>query len=174
MDISVHCQPLFRKIIKYFKCPKQKVKIVCFTLLNLENRNGQTKGFTKMKRFFKKTLTGLAVAMLVLLLAAVVTAAFFQEAVGKKLIAEINKQLETELKVGGFELSLIKGFPNATASFHDVVVTGKFGEGLLEAKDMAFHFRLLSLFGPQVKVHSVAISDGALNVHIDERGKGQF
>ncbi|HFA49688.1 MAG TPA: hypothetical protein ENJ95_11815 [Bacteroidetes bacterium] len=127
-----------------------------------------------MNKFFKKTLIGLAAAMLVLLLAAVVIAAFFQDAVGKKLIAEINKQLETELKVGGFELSLIKDFPNATASLHDVVVTGKFGAGLLEAQDMAFHFRLLSLFSSQVKVRSVGISDGALYVHIDKRGKGNF
>ncbi len=127
-----------------------------------------------MNRFLKKIAVGLGLALLVLVLAAIVIAGFFQEAVGKKLIAEINKQLTTELTVGDFDLSLLRGFPNATASLHDVVVKGQFGEGLLEAKDMAFQFRLLSLFGPQVKVHSVTIGDGALNIHIDRRGNANY
>lgn len=127
-----------------------------------------------MQRFLKRIIIGLAIVMLLLVLAAVVIAGFFQDAVGRKLIAEINKQLTTELTVGDFDLSLLRGFPNATASLHDVVVMDQFGEGLLEAKDMAFHFRLLSLFGSQVKVHSVKISNGALNVHIDKRGKNNY
>lgn len=127
-----------------------------------------------MQRFLKRIIIGLGIVVLLLVLAAVVIAGFFQEAVGKKLIAEINKQLTTELTVGDFDLSLLRGFPNATASLHNVVVMDQFGEGLLEAKDMAFHFRLLSLFGAQVKVHSVKISDGALNVHIDKRGKNNY
>ncbi len=127
-----------------------------------------------MNRVLKKIGIVLLVILLVLVSAAIVIAGFFQEAVGKKLIAEINKQLTTELTVGDFDLSLLRGFPNATASLHNVVVKGQFGEGLLEAKDMAFHFRLLSLFGPQVKVHSVTISDGALNIHIDNRGNSNY
>ncbi len=127
-----------------------------------------------MQKILKKIIIGLGIVLLVLVLAAVVIAGFFQEAVGKRLISEINKQLTTELTVGDFDLSLLRDFPNATASLHDVVVTGQFGEGLLEAKDMAFHFRLLSLFGDQVKVHSVKVSDGALNVHIDKREKNNY
>lgn len=90
------------------------------------------------------------------------------------MIKEINKQLTTELKVGSFDLSLLRGFPNATASLRDVVVVGKFGEGLLEAKTMDFHFRLLSLFGSNVKVHSITIRDGALHAHIDKNGKTNY
>lgn len=127
-----------------------------------------------MKRLLKKVAVGLGIALLVLLLAAVVIAGFFQDAVGEKLIAELNGQLTTELTVGDFELSLLRGFPNATASFQDVIVKGKFGEGLLEAKEMSFHFRLLSLFGSQVKVHSVAIKDGALNVRTDRSGQANY
>lgn len=127
-----------------------------------------------MKKVFRKIIFGIAILLLVLMIAMVVIAGFFQEAVGKKLISEINKQLVTELTVGDFDLSLLKGFPNATASLHDISVKGRFGEDLLEAKDLAFHFRLFSLFGSNVKVHSVKVSDGALNVRIDKRGKTNY
>ncbi|MEO1257667.1 MAG: hypothetical protein AAFZ15_02690 [Bacteroidota bacterium] len=127
-----------------------------------------------MSKIFKKLIIGIGVLVMLLLIALIVIASFFQEAVGNKLISEINKQLTTELTVGDFDLSLLKGFPNATASLHDVVVKGRFGEGVLEAKDVAFHFKLLSLFGSTVKVHSVKIKDGALNVRIDRRGGANY
>jgi len=119
-------------------------------------------------------LISLLAIVLVLVLSAVVIAGFFQDAVGRKLIKEVNKQLKTELTVGDFHLSLLRGFPDATASLREVVVMGTDGERLLEAKDIAFRFRLLSLFGPQVKVHSMSIKDGALNIRISKSGQANY
>ena len=127
-----------------------------------------------MKKILRKIIWSIVILMLVLLVTMVVIAGFFQEAVGEKLITEINKQLTTELTVGDFDLSLLKDFPNATASLHNVAIKGRFGERLLEAKDLAFHFRLFSLFGSNVKVHSVKVSDGALNVRIDKKGRANY
>jgi hypothetical protein len=127
-----------------------------------------------MNKNVKRVLIGLAVAVLLMLIAAVVIAGFFQDAVGRKLIREINKELTTELKVGDFDLSLLRGFPDATATLRDVVVEGLNKGGLLEAKEMSFHFRLLSLFGSKVKVHSMTIRDGALNILIDKTGKANY
>ena len=103
---------------------------------------------------------GILVAVIVV--AAVVIAAFFQDAVGKRLIAVLNQQLKTQVKVGSFDLSLLRNFPDATASLKDVTVMGLNKKPLLEAQEMAFNFRLLSLFEKQVKVHSVTISNGRL------------
>jgi hypothetical protein len=112
--------------------------------------------------------------VLLVVIAAVVIAAFFQEAVGKKLIAQINKQLKTELKVGSFDLSLLRNFPDATASLRDVTLMGVNKKPLLEAEEVAFNFRLLSLFESQVKVHSVSVRDGALKVWVDKNGKANY
>ncbi len=127
-----------------------------------------------MKKGLKRILISLLVLVLTLVLSAVVIAGFFQEAVGRKLIKEINKQLKTELTVNDFDLSLLKNFPDATASLRGVVVMGVDNERLLEANDVAFNFRLLSLFGSNVKVHSVTIRDGALNIHINKSGKPNY
>ncbi|MCC6726198.1 MAG: AsmA family protein [Saprospiraceae bacterium] len=127
-----------------------------------------------MNRHVKRSLVGLVATVLLVVVAAVVIAAFFQEAVGKKLISQINKQLKTELKVGSFDLSLLRNFPNATASLRDVKLMGLDKAPLLEAQEVAFNFRLLSLFESQVKIHSVSVSDGALKVHVNKAGKANY
>jgi hypothetical protein len=126
------------------------------------------------RKHVKRLGIGLVGLIFLLILSAIIIAGFFQQAVGKKLISEINKNLKTELRVGSFDLSLLRSFPNATVRLQDVVVLGAFGEGLVEAKEMSFHFHLLSLFGSQVKVHSLSIKNGALNIHIDRKGKQNY
>ncbi|MEK7253419.1 MAG: AsmA family protein, partial [Bacteroidota bacterium] len=128
----------------------------------------------KKKSIFKRLLLILGLGIGLLVLAAVVIAAFFQNAVGKQLISQINKQLKTELTVGEVDLSLLKGFPNATVILREVTVMDIFKEPLLEAKEVSFHFGLLSLFGKQVQVHSVAIRDGALNIRTNKNGKANY
>ena len=127
-----------------------------------------------MKKQVKRGFLGLVAVILLTVLAAVVIAAFFQEAVGKKLISQINKQLKTELKVGSFDLSLLRNFPNATASLHGVTLMGLNKKPLLEAQEVAFNFRLLSLFEDEVKVHSMAVRDGALKVLVNKEGKANY
>lgn len=127
-----------------------------------------------MKKNLKRVLISFGALIAVIIMAAVVIAAFFQEEVGKALISEINKQLKTELKVGSFDLSLLRNFPDATVSLRDVVLEGLNGEGLVDAQLMAFNFRILSLLGSSVKVHSVTIQDGSLNVLIDKKGQANY
>jgi AsmA-like C-terminal region len=127
-----------------------------------------------MNKTIKRTGIVLGAALLLLLLAAVVIAGFFQDAVGRKLISELNKQVTTELKVTGFDLSLLRNFPDATVSLNGVSVMGANEEPLMEAGEMSFNFRLLSLFGSSVKVHAMAIRNGALTVQIDRFGKANY
>jgi len=127
-----------------------------------------------MKKHIKRGFLGLGVLVAVVVVAAIVIAAFFQEAVGKKLIAVLNQQLKTEVKVGSFDLSLLRNFPDARASLRDVTVMGLNKKPLLKAQEMAFNFRLLSLFEKQVKIHSVSISDGALDIWVDKNGKANY
>lgn len=127
-----------------------------------------------MNKYVKRAFLGLGGTVVLVVVAAIVVAAFFQDAVGRKLIAEINKQLKTELKVGDFDLSLLRNFPDATVSLREVVVMGIDKDPLLEAEEVSFSFRLLSLFGQEVKIHTVAIQDGALNVRVAKNGKANY
>ena len=127
-----------------------------------------------MKRFLKKFLLFSIVALALLIGIAAIIAGFFEQQIGRKLITEINRQLDTELAVGDFELSLLSGFPNASANLHTVTLDDNRKGTLMEANNLSFRFGLFSLFGSNIKVHSVVIEDGALFVHIDKKGRANY
>ena len=127
-----------------------------------------------MKRFFKKFLLFLIVILVLLIGTAAVIAGFFEQQIGRKLISEINRQLDAELAVGDFELSLLSGFPDASANLNTVTLDDNRKGTLMEADNLSFRFGLFSLFGSNIKVHSVVIEDGALFIHIDKKGRANY
>jgi len=126
------------------------------------------------KRFLRKLLVWTSLAFGLLLLTSVVIAAFFEDEIGVKLINEINKEIKTELKVEDFSLSLLSGFPNVSANLKNVSLKDNQKGNLVEAQNIAFKIGLFSLFGSNIKVKSVEISDGALFIKRDRRGNVNY
>jgi AsmA-like C-terminal region/AsmA family len=124
--------------------------------------------------FFRKLLLWLVVLLGIIFIGAVTIAAFFEEEIGEKLVTEVNKKLESELTVVNFNLSLLSNFPNASGDLQGVVLKGVKGENLLEAKRVSFRFGLMSLFGSDIHVKSVVISDGTLFLHRDRKGNVNY
>ncbi|MEM1319207.1 MAG: AsmA-like C-terminal region-containing protein [Bacteroidota bacterium] len=127
-----------------------------------------------MKRFLKKFLLGSGIIIGLVMLALVIIAAFFEDKISERLVSEINKQLNAELTVEEFELSLLSGFPNASANLRRVILSDAMDGTLLEADNLAFRFGLLSLFGSHINVKQIIIQDGALFTRINKRGKANF
>lgn len=127
-----------------------------------------------MKRFLKKSGLFLLISIVIIVIGAVIIAAFFEKQIGDRLLSEINKQLDSELTVGDFDLSLLSGFPDASANLRNVIIDDTFEGTLLEANNLSFRFGLFSLFGNDLKVHSIVIEDGALFVRINKRGVANY
>lgn len=127
-----------------------------------------------MKKFVKRLLLILFIFVVVAVIALVAIASLFEDRVGRLITKEINKQLITELQVQDFDLSILRTFPSAGANLQGVRLMGRNDEALLEAEEMSFRFKLLSLLGSNLKVNSVVISNGALNVQIDKRGRANY
>ncbi|MFT6322255.1 MAG: hypothetical protein ACJAT4_003190, partial [Granulosicoccus sp.] len=125
--------------------------------------------FPSMNKYLKKFLvwSGLFVLMTMFLL--ILIASVFEDQISERLVTEVNKQLKTELRVGEFNLSLISGFPDASANLHDVELDDALSGMLLEAQNLSFHFGLFSLFGSNIKVHSIVIEDGSLYIKKDKK-----
>jgi hypothetical protein len=115
---------------------------------------------------------GIALAA-VPLLAAIVAAAF-EKPIGSQIIAEVNKQLSTELKVREFNLSLLRGFPNVSAELLGVSLLDTRKKNLLQADRLTFRFGLFSLFKTKKLVRSCKIEKGTLSIYVDERGKANY
>ncbi len=127
-----------------------------------------------MKKFLKRLLIIFSIFFVLTIITLVVIASVFEDTIGKRVITEVNKQLTSELTVGGFDLSVIRTFPNLGANLQKVVLEDSRDGVLLEAEEISFRLGLFSLLGSEVKVKSVVISDGALNIDIDRKGKGNF
>lgn len=127
-----------------------------------------------MNKYLKKFLVWTSIFIGVLLLTLVVVAAFFEDQISNRLVKEINKQLKTELQVGEFNLSLLSGFPDASANLHNVKLDDALKGTLLEAENLAFRFGLFSLLSSNIKVHSIVVEDGSLYVKKDKRGRVNY
>jgi hypothetical protein len=123
-----------------------------------------------MKKFFKRLSIILLVFFLLIVIALAVVTSLFENRVGNKLTAEINKSLRSELSINDFDLTLFRSFPSLAANLKGVRLEDSRGGELLEAEELSFRFGLLSLFGSSIKVSSVVVSNGALNVQIDKNG----
>ena len=127
-----------------------------------------------MKKFLKRLAIILAVFFVVLIGTVAIIASLFEDKVGRQITKELNKQLKSELVIQDFNLSVIRTFPNVAANLKGVTLKDTRGGALLEAQELSFRFGLMSLFSSKIKVHSVAISDGALNIQIDRQGNPNY
>jgi hypothetical protein len=127
-----------------------------------------------MNKYLKKFLVWLGLFVLVIMFLLIMIASVFEDQISERLVTEVNKQLKTEFRVGEFNLSLISGFPDASANLHDVELGDALSGTLLEAQNLSFRFGLFSLFGSNIKVHSIVIEDGSLYLKKDKRGRTNY
>ncbi|MBC7776150.1 MAG: hypothetical protein H7246_12010 [Phycisphaerae bacterium] len=125
----------------------------------------------RRRSWLHRILLGILFSVFILLLLLVVIAAFFDKQVSQQLVAEINKNLKTELRVGDSSLSLLSGFPSASINLSQVRLKDALGGQLLAAEELSFKFDLLSLFGDDLKIHSVRLRDGAVRILVNRAGK---
>lgn len=117
-------------------------------------------------------VTGIVAASLVLTL--LLVAAVFNEQITRRVLDEVSGSLRTELEVREAKLSLLSGFPNASVNLADVRLKDAFGKNLLAAREVAFRFKITSLFGDRIEVKNLLVSGGALAVRVNERGQANY
>jgi hypothetical protein len=127
-----------------------------------------------MKRFLKRFFLIVSIFALLLLAGAFVLAAVFQDAIGQRIVREINRQIQTELRVERFRLYLLRDFPSASLALKEVELKGTDRRPLLEAGEVSFRIGYSSIFGGALRVNSVWIANGALRAHVDPRGKTNY
>ena len=125
-------------------------------------------------RRFRRILLIIALVLGLLVLILVGVAAFFNKQITERVLDEVRKSLRTELEVREAGLSLLSGFPNASVNLSDVRIKDAFGKNLLSVREVAFRFKITSLFGDRIEVKHLRISGGAIAVHINARGKANY
>lgn len=125
-------------------------------------------------KFIKRFLLIVFTFLLCLVAVGFILAYFYEDAIGTKVVKELSKQLQVDLKVKNVELSVFSGFPDASVNLDGVLLEDTNKKELLKAERLSFRFGLLSLLSDNIKVHKVSVENGALSLHIDRRGNGNF
>jgi len=127
----------------------------------------------KSSSWLVKLAKGFLLLVFILITISFAIAHFFEDEIKSKLVDAINSQLKTELKVESFTLSLLKGLPNVSADFSNVVLQGTFSNDiapLLEASTVSFSVPLLQLLSDKIDIKSVLIKDASLGIYINSKG----
>ncbi len=131
---------------------------------------------------FSKPFRIFAWSLLTTFLLVVVTSSFlslfYEKAIVRYIQRYLDEHLLTELSMKDIRFRVLKGFPNATVEISNPVLLsgeefrvrdfrGTFADTLLQAKSVSFQFDLLKLLGKQYELKKVEITQGRLNILLD-------
>ncbi|MDD4033749.1 MAG: AsmA family protein, partial [Bacteroidales bacterium] len=127
-----------------------------------------------MKKKFK--ITGLILASLLLIL--MLLPFVFQGKITNIVLNQANKNLNAKVAFSEVSLSLIKNFPNATATVHDVSVTGTGAfekDTLFYAKSTSATLNLMSLIsGKEITVKGINLKSPRILAKVLEDGSANW
>jgi hypothetical protein len=127
-----------------------------------------------MKKFIKWTAIIIGV-LLVLLIAAPF---LFKDKIISKIKEEANKNLNAKFDFAGFDLSLIRNFPNLSVNIEklSIVNFAPFeGDTLVYAKTLGLTVDIMSVIrGSEIKIKKVSLEDPVLNFLVNKKGKANW
>ena len=113
----------------------------------------------------------------IFVLALIGIAAFYEEGIGKLVVAELKKSLKTDLDIETAELSLVWQFPQASVSLKNVKLRDESSDTiryLLTAKDISLKCSMFGLLAGNYEFTSIEINDASIYVRHDKRGLGNY
>ena len=131
-----------------------------------------------MKKGLKITGTILVALILAIMAAAIIIPVAFKDKIKDKVEAGLNDMLTAKVSFGGYRLSLLKAFPNASFSLDNLSVTGTVdfeGDTLAAVNSLSIVIILKSLFsGSGYEIKSIVIDEPVVNAIITGDGNANW
>ncbi|MHC1706834.1 MAG: AsmA-like C-terminal region-containing protein [Bacteroidales bacterium] len=97
-------------------------------------------------------------------------ARYYEEAVKKLFVSELNKRLLTEISVKDIHFTFLKHFPYGTLEFEGLVAKDALQsdkkDTLLQAATLQFHFNILDLYHKKYNIKRIDLEDARLKLKI--------
>lgn len=132
----------------------------------------------KMKAKKVLKIVGIGLVVTVGILAAVPF--LFKDQIQNKIKQSINDNLNATVTFDSADLSLLKGFPNATVSLENLAIVNKApfaGDTLVAANQLNLKMAIIELFkgdNEPMSLESFSIEDGKLNIKYNEDGIANY
>lgn len=91
-------------------------------------------------------------------------------------LEQVNSQLNTELKVGSFDITLLSQFPKVSLDMKDVSIEDPLhpGKYLLEAEHVFAGFNLYDIIRKNYTIKLIAIDNAELHLLTDKKGRANY
>lgn len=127
---------------------------------------------------WKKVLLIITGVLLILIGIAWAGAYLYEDEVKNLIITNINKNLNTPVKVKDMQFSFIRKFPYATLEFTDIVIDGpgykELNKSLFKAHKLNLNFSLWDVFGKGITLKKIEVSDGSAFIHVSKTGEENY
>ena len=138
-----------------------------------------------MSRKLKYFLTALLALTFIILITGLIITRFYQDEIKKLMISEINKHVNSEIKVKDISFSVLRRFPSASVEFKDVLVKVPVGylqdekyrpnsDTLFSAKNLFLQFNIRDIFRKQYRVTTINARNGVLYLSVNTEGQENF
>ncbi|MEL7119775.1 MAG: hypothetical protein AAFO07_10050 [Bacteroidota bacterium] len=127
-----------------------------------------------MRKFLRRLFVFLIIIFLLGLILSIVSTFIFQKQIGNTAIKSINESLKTELSYENISFNLFKNFPTATATFSGIRLKDTRDSNLLKAEELSLKIGLWGLINKNYNVSTAELSNGYINLLVDESGKPNF
>jgi AsmA-like C-terminal region/AsmA family len=126
----------------------------------------------------KKVLIIISTILILLIAAIVALPIIFKDKIVAKVKTEINNNINATVDFKGFDLSLIKHFPNFTLTLENFSVVGinDFkGDTLAAIKQFDVTVDLMSVIkGSQIKINAISLDEPTINLLVLKNGKANW
>lgn len=114
--------------------------------------------------------------LLVIILALAASVYLFQDRIIDQFIREANKSLNTPVKIGTLEVTLLEDFPNLSIVCRDVVIEDSYpGESaLLTAKTVSFQLNPWEAWQGTYTIRGLSIRDSETHLRVNRKGETNF
>jgi hypothetical protein len=133
------------------------------------------------KHFFdlktlRRILLYVFITFCVLLIALVTSVFLFKDRIVHQFIREANRQLNTPVKIGKIEVSILDEFPQLSIVLNDVYVEDSHPGlyPLLTAKKISFQMNPLEVWQGNYTVKGLSIHDSETNLKINSKGENNY
>jgi len=126
---------------------------------------------------FKKILKITGITLLVLIIAAIALPFFFKGKITSLIKEQINKNIAAKVDFSDVDLSLFRNFPRLSVALDSLRVTGldEFSEDtLVSAQRINVALDLLSVFGSEMKIHSISVDKPRVHAIMHKNGHANW
>ncbi|MBL7872771.1 MAG: AsmA family protein [Cyclobacteriaceae bacterium] len=125
---------------------------------------------------FRKLLLYISIVLAVIISGLAISVFLFKDRIIKQFVNEANKRLNTPVKIGKIDISMLSDFPNLAIVFTDVYIEDSHPGTypLLTADRIAFNLNPIEVWRGNYSIRGLSVTGSETNLKINAAGKTNF